>query len=638
MKKIFLFISNYNNYPFLLLMDINSEIKNFYKSYKIKSTKDNYFDIEIYTNNDGGNDELTIYTSKFEDKIKTEYIKNFTYDELKEISYFQDFNNLIKIAQKIDKFIDKSSKKGNPSYLEEFTDKFYLHIPSKNLIFEIDEKEKTCIEMIQDLNIKINDSIKEKDQNYEGISNLINTIEDRINKKNKEIIDIKNLYDSKIEEINKLSNKKFEEQNNKINLLNKENENIIQFNSNLESTINEIKNFFELKFNTYQSKIDLIFNEFNDFKKSQNENNENIKDLIDKNLEDYKNKIQIYNDKNFDKFEKYELNQKENNASIEKLKKNLNEISNKQNETNEIIDDIKIDNTKINNDLKTLNEKIIEISEKENKLAKNIESLKNQNKNEINNSLKPLETKIKNITDKQEELNKNINNLKNTVSNLKDHKEKNSNNNDLNKKIDFGKIYLKTDFNDNKNNYNTNNNDNNDFGKYYLNTDNNDQNDNYKLKTLNSSRNLKPSLSNSNFNFRNSASQRNIFNKEHLKNNTISSTKDIFFNLDPAKLVKKNPQMEKLIKTICENKNMPVKISQKVCDIMMAVDRNDFVPIYSQNQYNSKPYDDGPQLINKKMNVRISAPHMHFYALTYLEDYLKSGCHILDIGSGTGYL
>ncbi len=124
--------------------------------------------------------------------------------------------------------------------------------------------------------------------------------------------------------------------------------------------------------------------------------------------------------------------------------------------------------------------------------------------------------------------------------------------NKLNKKIDYGKLILNTD-----NNYYTNykDNDNDDYGKNYLNTDNNYQNDNFKFKTLKSDRNLnnlnlKPSLSNSNIFFRNSASQKNIFND------------------NPAILIKKNPQMEKLIKSICESNNMQIKISNKVCNAM----------------------------------------------------------------------
>merc|ERR1711991_1145196 len=37
-------------------------------------------------------------------------------------------------------------------------------------------------------------------------------------------------------------------------------------------------------------------------------------------------------------------------------------------------------------------------------------------------------------------------------------------------------------------------------------------------------------------------------------------------------------------------------------------------------------------------NQTISAPHMHAYALRYLEPVLKPGKKILDVGSGSGYL
>ena len=73
-------------------------------------------------------------------------------------------------------------------------------------------------------------------------------------------------------------------------------ENAKKIKINLE-TINEIKTFFIQKFNDYNSKLDSFFNEFNDFKKLQNENN-NKKDLINKNLD---NNIKIYNDKNYEK-------------------------------------------------------------------------------------------------------------------------------------------------------------------------------------------------------------------------------------------------------------------------------------------------------------------------------------------------
>jgi protein-L-isoaspartate(D-aspartate) O-methyltransferase len=34
----------------------------------------------------------------------------------------------------------------------------------------------------------------------------------------------------------------------------------------------------------------------------------------------------------------------------------------------------------------------------------------------------------------------------------------------------------------------------------------------------------------------------------------------------------------------------------------------------------------------------ISAPHMHAYALELLQDHLKPGARVLDVGCGSGYL
>ncbi|KAJ3256505.1 Protein-L-isoaspartate(D-aspartate) O-methyltransferase [Boothiomyces macroporosus] len=47
-------------------------------------------------------------------------------------------------------------------------------------------------------------------------------------------------------------------------------------------------------------------------------------------------------------------------------------------------------------------------------------------------------------------------------------------------------------------------------------------------------------------------------------------------------------------------------------------------------------YFDSPQFIG--YNATISAPHMHAYALDYLEASCKEGSRVLDIGSGSGYL
>ncbi|OAE28301.1 hypothetical protein AXG93_2507s1130 [Marchantia polymorpha subsp. ruderalis] len=72
---------------------------------------------------------------------------------------------------------------------------------------------------------------------------------------------------------------------------------------------------------------------------------------------------------------------------------------------------------------------------------------------------------------------------------------------------------------------------------------------------------------------------------------------------------------------------------------MMKIDRAHFVPP------GGLPYDDAPQSIalplccmQYRFGATISAPHMHGYCLSLLADYLKPGMHVLDVGSGSGYL
>jgi protein-L-isoaspartate(D-aspartate) O-methyltransferase len=62
---------------------------------------------------------------------------------------------------------------------------------------------------------------------------------------------------------------------------------------------------------------------------------------------------------------------------------------------------------------------------------------------------------------------------------------------------------------------------------------------------------------------------------------------------------------------------------------MRVVDRGDFTG-------RSNAYSDRPQGIG--YNATISAPHMHGYALEWLEEYLRPGSRVLDVGSGSGYL
>ena len=68
--------------------------------------------------------------------------------------------------------------------------------------------------------------------------------------------------------------------------------------------------------------------------------------------------------------------------------------------------------------------------------------------------------------------------------------------------------------------------------------------------------------------------------------------------------------------------------TKQVYNSMLQVDRGDFI--------SPKSYYDNPQYIG--YNTTISAPHMHAHALEYLSSFLKPNIHVLDVGSGSGYL
>ncbi|KAK3619287.1 hypothetical protein LTR56_013867 [Elasticomyces elasticus] len=67
---------------------------------------------------------------------------------------------------------------------------------------------------------------------------------------------------------------------------------------------------------------------------------------------------------------------------------------------------------------------------------------------------------------------------------------------------------------------------------------------------------------------------------------------------------------------------------ERVKKAMLGVDRAHYAPY--------APYEDSPQTIGHR--ATISAPHMHAAACESLLPYLRPGAHVLDIGSGSGYL
>ncbi|KAJ5046482.1 uncharacterized protein L3040_003725 [Drepanopeziza brunnea f. sp. 'multigermtubi'] len=70
--------------------------------------------------------------------------------------------------------------------------------------------------------------------------------------------------------------------------------------------------------------------------------------------------------------------------------------------------------------------------------------------------------------------------------------------------------------------------------------------------------------------------------------------------------------------------------SPRVRDAMMNVDRAHYCPDPES------AYEDSPQSIGHA--ATISAPHMHASATESLLPFLRPGCRVLDIGSGSGYL
>ena len=82
--------------------------------------------------------------------------------------------------------------------------------------------------------------------------------------------------------------------------------------------------------------------------------------------------------------------------------------------------------------------------------------------------------------------------------------------------------------------------------------------------------------------------------------------------------------MEELCEELLRNKEVT---SRKVIDCLLKIDRADFAPTNKyQNRAQSIP-----------CNVVISAPHLHGYCLEHLQNYLKEGNTVLDVGFGSGY-
>eukprot|EP00271_Cylindrocystis_brebissonii_P019114 TRINITY_DN567_c0_g1_i2.p1 TRINITY_DN567_c0_g1~~TRINITY_DN567_c0_g1_i2.p1 ORF type:complete len:326 (-),score=47.53 TRINITY_DN567_c0_g1_i2:852-1829(-) len=70
--------------------------------------------------------------------------------------------------------------------------------------------------------------------------------------------------------------------------------------------------------------------------------------------------------------------------------------------------------------------------------------------------------------------------------------------------------------------------------------------------------------------------------------------------------------------------------SSRAMEAMKQIDRADYV-VDRQGAYEDRPQPLG-------FSATISAPHMHGYCLSLLEEHLQPGMKVLDVGSGSGYL
>ena len=185
------------------------------KIFNMKSDKNNSFEIIISKTN-----KFIILQAK---KLKTD-ISNIYYSKndieiIKKNKYFLMFDNLNDIYDEIINLMNNN----NPN-LKEDSNKLLISIPLsitkiKEIILEINEKEKSdkekikeLYEMINNLKLIYNNEIKELDNKIQNQNNIIKEQNNKIEDQNNKINNINNII--------KEQNKKIQEQDNKINELN----------------------------------------------------------------------------------------------------------------------------------------------------------------------------------------------------------------------------------------------------------------------------------------------------------------------------------------------------------------------------------------------------------------------------------
>lgn len=367
--------------------------KNYYQTYKIKSNKENLFDIEMLINE---NEELVFYTTKFEGKIRFEFTNNFSFETLNKIKIFRAADNNYEIFDSLNEIIDYSVFKNNPPFIEENTNLFILHIPNKNISFEIPVKEKSDREMIEDLVIKINDleySDKNKEKKINDIINVVDEIKNRLNKKDEEIEELKNNINQKIEEKNS-----YESENNK---------NIENINSKIKENYDKIE-----KINNKISNLDLQFIEINYKIINFNKNSENSEKLFNENINSINQKNENLNEKIIENKNFFE---KINNENI----KNINMINNKTIKFDEFKNEITNNLKEYKNEQEILTEDSKKIKNNQNFLTNEINALQSKidNLKDLKNNQDFLTGEIESLQTKIDKITKVLNNVQNNQIN-----------------------------------------------------------------------------------------------------------------------------------------------------------------------------------------------------------------------------
>jgi len=192
------------------------------KIFNMKSDKNNIFEIIIFKTNK----YIILKAKKLKADISNIYYSKNDIEIIKKNKYFLMFDNLNDIYDEIINLMNKN----NPN-IKEDSNKLLISIPLsiikiKEIILEINEKEKSdkekikeLYEMINNLKILYNNEIKELDNKVQNQNNIIQEQNNKITNINNIIIE-QNIKINNINNIIQEQNKKIKEQYNKINELN----------------------------------------------------------------------------------------------------------------------------------------------------------------------------------------------------------------------------------------------------------------------------------------------------------------------------------------------------------------------------------------------------------------------------------